>query len=330
MSVLVSKLASLVTTVIAMACLLLSALVVPRSDAIALSWLALPIGLLAVNLFAAILTNRAFRLQSALLLFHVGLFGILLLAGGGVLTRLDARVEIVEGERFDPERVQVVSAGWLYPGGFDAIDFVQGPVAVDYRDGLQRGRTQSEVRAAEGGTAMVIGDRRGLVAGGHRLLATFNKGYALLFEWRGDDGSRGLVAINLPSYPEYEWRQRNDWRTPAGEPLIVELVLGNRVPDSGPWTLSSLDPAYTVALERDDGSTLRLAEGRTVRLQGGTLTVADLRLWMGYRIDYDPFLPWLLATALLTLAALGWHFQRKFSRTARKAATQPAPGGATA
>ena len=34
---------------------------------------------------------------------------------------------------------------------------------------------------------------------------------------------------------------------------------------------------------------------------GGEMTIVDLRLWMGYRIDYNPLLPWLLAAAFLAV-----------------------------
>lgn len=322
--------ASLRLTLAGMLVLLVAALVAYRHPAVALSWLSLPLGLLGLNLLAAVLTNRAFRLQSALLLFHVGLLGVLVLAGLGVLTRLDARIEVVEGERFDPQRVEVISRGWLYPGGLDAIDFVQGAIAVDYRAGLERAGTASEVlRRGPGGAGLpeVIGDRTGLVAGDHRLLATFNKGWALVLAWEGSDGSRHVGAVNLPSYPEFEWKQHNDWTTPAGETLGFELRLAERVPGDRPWQLTSAGVRYAVEVRRPDGSVAVLRQGDAMTVRGGRLAVADLRLWMGYRIDFNPFLPWILAAALLTLAALGWHFQRKFGFRAPRRADEAVAGG---
>ena len=47
-------------------------------------------------------------------------------------------------------------------------------------------------------------------------------------------------------------------------------------------------------------------------LAGGTLTVRELRPWMGYRIDAYPLLPWAFAAAMLAVLALAWHFQAKF------------------
>ncbi|OYU68100.1 MAG: hypothetical protein CFE45_43430, partial [Burkholderiales bacterium PBB5] len=37
-----------------------------------------------------------------------------------------------------------------------------------------------------------------------------------------------------------------------------------------------------------------------------------LRTWMGYRVAFDPTLPWLLASALLAALALGVHYTLKF------------------
>jgi len=38
---------------------------------------------------------------------------------------------------------------------------------------------------------------------------------------------------------------------------------------------------------------------------------------MGYRVAYDPTLPWLLAAALLSALSLGWHYLRKFGAAPR-------------
>jgi len=43
------------------------------------------------------------------------------------------------------------------------------------------------------------------------------------------------------------------------------------------------------------------------------LLYRELSTWMGYRVDYDWTRPWLLATALIGLGALFWHYIAKFS-----------------
>lgn len=61
------------------------------------------------------------------------------------------------------------------------------------------------------------------------------------------------------------------------------------------------------------GQELReLRPGDSLRLQHGTVTVQDLRLWMGYRIDFNPLLSWVFAAAMLALIALAVHFQLQF------------------
>jgi hypothetical protein len=51
----------------------------------------------------------------------------------------------------------------------------------------------------------------------------------------------------------------------------------------------------------------------------------DLRLWMGYRIDFNPLLPWLLTAAFVALGALAVHVARKFRAPA--AHSVPVRGG---
>jgi cytochrome c biogenesis protein len=305
------KLASLRLTFVGIAWLALHCVAISQWPEQMIPWLVLPLALLAVNLLAAILVNRSFRSQSALLLFHVGLFGIVVLAAAQVVVRFDGQVEITEGQRFNPAAVRVQSRGWLHRGDLDDVDFAQGPIEVNYLRGLRRDTTQSTLELAAGQVAM-IGDRRAWSSQGYRFKATFNKGFSLLLLWQGTDGSEQLGAVNFPSYPEFEWKQRNDWTTPAGESISLDLDLEVRVPEDEAWTLASRDVAYDVVLRNANGGTVTLGPGDSVEVEGGLIVVGGLRLWMGYRIDYDPLLPWLLIAAFLTLGALAVHVQRKF------------------
>jgi len=306
----VTKLASLRLTLAGLAALIVTVLAVYRQGGAALYWVAAPLGLLAINLLAAILTNRSFRLQPALLVFHVALLAVLLLAALGLLTRYEGRIELAEGTRFDAGRVEAVNRGWLHRTRLDDVDVVQGDIEVDYANGLQRAATRSSI--VLDGESRPIGDRVAAEAAGYRLQTTFNKGYALVLVW--DDGMSPPVAgtVHFPSYPEFEWKQGNEWTTPSGEAVHLELVLDRRVPDSGPWTLRSGTTNYGILLHRPGHPPQRLGPGDTVLLRGGRATVADLRLWMGYRVDANPLLPWTLAAAFLALFALAAHFQRKF------------------
>jgi len=312
------RLASLRLTFTALAWLVLHCVAVSQWPEQTIPWLVLPLGLLALNLLAAIVVNRSFRSQAALLLFHVGLLGVLLLVAAGILVRFDGQVEIVEGQAFDPVTVQVQSRGWLHRGDLQDIAFTQGPIEVHYPSGLRRGTTHSTLEPAAG-AATTIGDRQVYTSQRYRFKTTFNKGFSLLLLWQGADGPEALGAVNFPSYPEFEWKQQNDWMTPAGESLLLGLDLRNRVPDGESWVLSSHSVAYDVTMTTAGGKSLTLAPGESADVDGGRITVADLRLWMGYRVDYDPFLPWLLAAAFLSLGALAVHLVQKH-RPARSVA----------
>ena len=169
-----------------------------------------------------------------------------------------------------------------------------------------------------------VTDREPIEVGGYRLSPTSNKGFAVRLAWRGADGETLRGAIHLPSYPVYEWRQDNTWRTPAGEVVTVTFRPQERAATDAPWTLSraravgtivvrSASAEHAVAVAPAAGSGANAGAGTTVApgtplpLRGGALVVEDVRLWIGYRIERDPALPWLFVVAALGIAALGWH-----------------------
>jgi hypothetical protein len=55
-----------------------------------------------------------------------------------------------------------------------------------------------------------------------------------------------------------------------------------------------------------------LRSGDSIELAGGKVQVADLRVWMAYQIDYQPFLPWMLVAALLAIIGLCMHFASRY------------------
>jgi cytochrome c biogenesis protein len=326
---LLKSLASLRLTMVGLTGLIANSVAISQWPDAAIPWLVAPLSLLAVNLFAALLVRHAFRHQAALLLFHVGLLAVLMLVVVGVLLRFDGSVEVIEGEAFNAGAVTVRGAGWLHPDRLDRISFTQGPLEVRYRSGFQRDTTLSRViveREGEAGVRREIGDRQGFTAHGYRFMTTFNKGYSVLVLWRGSGGEEVIGAVNFPSYPSFDWKQVNDWTTPAGETMTFELLLAERVPDDSPWKLSSNDARYTVGLTGGSRAGETVAPGQSLAVEGGEITILDLRLWMGYRIDYNPLLPWLLTAAFLSLAALAVHMAQKF-RAPRAVDPVPACGG---
>ena len=90
-------------------------------------------------------------------------------------------------------------------------------------------------------------------------------------------------------------------------------MLPDRIPEQEPWVLGSHDTRYRLAVSSDGNAIADVGEGGVFRVDGGTVRVRDLRLWMGYRVDYNPVLPWLVVAAFFTLAALAVHVRQKFT-----------------
>ena len=310
----IKPLASLKLTLVGMLLLVAGVLASYRDPTASLWWLVVPLLLLGANLLCAIVFSPRFRRQSGLLVFHVCLLVILLLAALGQLTSLTGRVEITEGQAFEPGLVQVIEQGPWHPWErLDLVAFVQGPIVVDYRPQLVRGQTLSRVQVTQGSAPHVteFGDSTPLTLSGYRFYTTSNKGYSVVFTWHGTDGTAQTGTVHLPSYPLRDWDQRQSWTTPVGTPIEVGLVVPGRESDREAWRLDSRRAAGQLTLAVDGQPKITLQPGQRLRLPGGELDYAGLRMWMGYELFYDPTLPWLVTAALLAVAALAWHFWEK-------------------
>lgn len=282
-------------------------------------WMVAPLGLLAVNLLAAIASNPRLRRQAGLLVFHVCLLIVLLLIGIGRLTFLDGRVELPTGGDFRPGDVEVRAVGPLHSERWlDRVRFRQGHFTVDYEAGLVRSRTRSQVLLPNGEVgwdAVTVGDTRPLVRAGYRFYTTSNKGYAVLLTWVEHGGVATHGAVHMPSFPISDWNQVNSWTPPQGAPLRLELFLEAPAVSGEPWVMDSRAPRHAgrlkVALE--SGPERTVAVGDALDLPGGRLRFDGVGAWMGYRISFDPTLPWLLASALLGVGGLASHVWRRCS-----------------
>lgn len=293
-------------------------------EAIAPIALVLPLALLLVNLLAAVATRPVFRRQAPLLVAHLALAALVLLAAFGRLTALQGRIELTQGLAFDGQLLDV-DAGPLHRSRLAQAAFTNEGFEIDYAPGLKRRRTRNAVRwtDAQGRVQRaLIGDHEPLVLAGYRFYTTPNKGYAPVFTWRTPAGDvQG--AVHLPSYPVHRLRQARAWTLPDGTAVWVMLKTEEEVIDPDAPSAFTLPRDRDVVLRIGD-ERFELAPGSRVVLPGGTLIYDGLRTWMGYRVYYDPTLPWLLAASVLATLALALHFALKFGRQPWRAA-QPAP-----
>ncbi len=298
--------ASIRTTLVGLVLLAVAVLWTRLGDAAAVNWLMeASLALLGVNLCAALASNRRFREAPALLAFHVCLALLVGLALWGRLTAFQGRVELADGQAFDPALVQVVHEGrWHDPDRLRQIDFTQRDFAVHYGAPHLRRATVSRVQID--GRIETADDIRPLRRAGYSLYPTANKGFAILLSWTDAYGHTVHGAVNLPSYPLNEWNQRNEFRLPDDTTMHVILHPHARVPASGPWTLDSSWAAGEIEVEAD-AVRAYLAPGESLALARGTVRFDAVTTWMGYAVYRDEALPWLFATALAGVIALAWH-----------------------
>lgn len=290
---------------------LLGVVIFARPDRIGLG---VALGALAINLAAALVVHPAFRRQLPLLVAHLALLALAVGAGVGRLAALDGRFELTEDVPFDGTLLDQRS-GPLHNGTLQDLRFVQRGFEIDYAAGRRRGATRNAVawQTGDGRTRQaVIGDHRPLVLEGYRFYTSSNKGFAPVLRWQPADGEPLRGAVHLPSFPMHELAQSRSWTLPDGREVWVQLQSDETLIDP-----SRADqfrrPAQHRLVVRAGSLRAELRPGEVLTLPGGQLVYEALRTWMGYRVTYDPTLPWLLAAALLATLALGVHYALKLS-----------------
>lgn len=273
--------------------------------------LAAPLGLLALNLLAAIVWNPNFRRQLPLLLFHLALLAIVVLAAIGRLTYLRATAEVVVGGEFPS--LERIDAGPLHRGRRDQIAFENLGFKIEYKPGPSRDRTINRVRwRDESGLPREteIGDHIPLLLHGYRFYTTPNKGFAALFRWEPRGGLPETGSVNFPSYPMYASQQTTKWRVGVDETKLA-LRIDEKLLD--PEVNSEfLIPRHHAVIMDFGWKVATLAPGESLLIPAGRLTYLGLTAWMGYSVFYDWTIPWLLVSCALAVLAMSWHFWRKF------------------
>ena len=282
-------------------------------DADATFALSAPLGLLALNLTAAIAANPVFRLHPALLVFHLALLALVVLAAAGRLTYLKGQLELAQGEVFNGQLTQSESGRW-HRSQLDRAQFVNAGFTIRYEKGVNRAETRNAVRWLDDSGAersAVIGDNEPLVRHGYRFYTSSNKGFAPVFVWHPTGGAPRRGTINLPSYPIHEYRQALEWTVPGTRTTLWTMLRFDEV---------LLDPEQVSQFRLPEKHTLvvrigearhELAPGASLTLPQGVLVYERLSTWMGYTVFYDWTLPWLFAACVLAVASLAWHFWRK-------------------
>jgi hypothetical protein len=323
--------------------------------------------LLALNLGLGLLKLPALTRRLPLLAFHLALLLLVLLVGAGRLTALEGRFELAQGVIFEGQLIDSHVGSW-HRGALERLAFRHEGFEIDYAPGRKRGATRNQVSwvDAQGGSHHeVIGDHRPLVLDGYRIYTSPNKGFAPVLSWlpdaapppaagelgasagassgpstnavrprrRGGRPVKTVGAVHLPSYPANELRQSIQWTLPDGRSVWVKLDFDETLIDSEQAAAFRLPSQHSLVVWLDE-QRAELKPGQSMALPGGRLSYEGLRTWMGYRISYDPTLPWLLACALLAVWALAWHYLRKFvdrpPSAAGRAAVLAAASGAVA
>lgn len=279
--------------------------------------LAAPLGLLALNLLAALASNPAFRQQTPLLVFHLSLLAIVLLVAAGQLTYLKGKLELAQGEEFAGVLTETEAGPW-HPFRLDKVHFVNHGFDIAYAPGVMRQRTYNRVSYTdEAGTVRQaeIGDTTPLVLAGYRFYTTPNKGYAPAFYWHpSGGGAPALGTVHLPSYPANEYRQSQEWQLPGSgiNKMWTQLSFDETIIDPERPSEFRLPKQHKLVLRVGDVRH-ELQPGQAIDLPGGMLVYFGLLTWMGYAVFYDWTIHWLLAASVTAVLALGWHFWRKFA-----------------
>lgn len=271
--------------------------------------------LVLVNLLAAVTVRPVFRRQPALTLFHLALALMLGLAALGRLMYLQGHVEVTQGQAFDPLLVEY-RAGPLHRMRLQDVVFVNEGYRIEYAPGVRRGGTRNRVSWPIGDQqwqAAVIGDNHPLVQAGYRFYTSFNKGFAPTFSWRGAGQEAEIVgAVHLPSYPLREFEQAQQWQVPGGElTLWTQMVPEEEIVHPEADFELGVPPRHHIVV-RTATRRFEMRPGDRLQLPEGELAYLGLRTWMGYTINSDWTRSWLIASALVALLSMAWHYWRRF------------------
>lgn len=276
-----------------------------------------PLSLLVLNLLAAIISAPRFRADLPLLTFHLALLAFVVLLVAARLTYLDATATLTEGETFTG-KVNRESRGPLHRTALADLRFRNDGLTAAHDD--RERRTHNEVRwwdESGGSHAAVIGQDRPLVLDGYRIYPT-RRGFAPKFLWQPADGGMEFGTVHLDYVDSGGFASSAAWQLPAGPEVWVMLDMEaiKRAEGTKRVVPGAANAAYPLLLRVHD-QRIQLHPGESINIPGGRLTYTQLGSWVGYRISYDPTMPWLIASVIGGVASLLWFYAIRL-RPARK------------
>lgn len=282
--------------------------------------LVLPLGLMFINLMAAIVTKPALYRQPALLVFHIGLLAVILLASLSRLTYLTGAVMIPVGEAFSGKTLSDDRGPW-HPDRLGQLNIINEALDIHYLDGKRRHIVNRVRWRDESGRELKgeVGDDTPLVITGYRFYTTGNKGFHAQLLWQPPAQTQPvLVKLPFPSYPGQKETQHLEGQLEGvTEPVFIGLQLPEPlIPEKGPGLLHAPKDYHLVV--RYQQQRIEIHPGQRVDFLGGHFELAAegaLGLWMGYQVFYDWTRPWLIASILLAVTALGFYVRNRFFTT---------------
>ena len=281
------------------------------------SWMLIfPFFLFSVNLIAAMVYQEKLRSQLPLLIFHLALLVILVFVAIGRLTYLKGWVELSEDEAFSGHLTGYESGFW-HPWHLDALVFTNKGFQIQYHKGIKRGQTSNLIHWIDQAGQIQqswVGDQIPFIMQGYRFYTSHNKGYAPTFVWISNHDKVSRVGtIHLPSYPINQFKQALTWQLPnSSQSIWTQLVIEKTILKQDEDFLFKVPEEHYVVIRIND-ERFELKTGEEIILKEGRLIYQSLRTWMGYKVYYDWTIPWLLATCLMAVLSLSWHYWRKFS-----------------
>ena len=271
----------------------------------------IPTGLLMGNFIALLIARGAFITKTALLIFHFALFFLVILTLIGQLTYLKGTLELGSMEEFDGS-LENVEAGIWHDYQLGDAKFTNLGFNINYHKGIKRDSTRNRIQLGDDPSSsptIEIGDHVPLVIGHYRFYTTHNKGYSPVFRWLpADDGSAQRGSVHLPAYPINEYKQAREWQLPGSQQNIWTMLVieENLLPENRAFNFRV--PYQHHLVMRIDDNRYEMRIGDEINLNGGILRYESLTSWMGYKVDYDWTRPWLLATCLIALLSLSFHY----------------------